>query len=422
MLPPWRFLASRWPWAALMFALTSALIAVLLVALIVPTLLLLPLWGILLAVVDRRRLRLLGGQRVPSGHVQVPRAERRNWLNIRLTEPATWRETLSLLANLLLGAVSLGVLFFEGLFLALIIVALPLMVSRGEIDINLFSDARVVLGPDDWWRPVLVGLAALPIAAYVNGLLAALHGRCIRWLIAPRTAEIDERVAGLTRSRAAIVDAHEHERRRIERDLHDGVQQELVAIAARLGLLELELAGGDRAASEAALAAAQTQTERALQALRETVRGIHPALLSDRGLAAALEDLSGRSAMPLLIEDRGFPRLSPAAEAAAYFFVAEAVTNAAKHTAASRLEVVLGADERNATVLARDRGHGGVDLARGSGLRGLSERADALGGRLTVDSPAGGPTVLLLELPMQRAGADPRVAMAGEEHRADSAR
>lgn len=421
MLPPWRFLASRWPWAALLFALSSALIAVLLVALIVPTLLLLPLWGILLAVVDRRRLRLLGGQRVPSGHVQVPRAERRNWLNIRLTEPATWRETLSLLANLLLGAVSLTVLFFEGLFLAVLIV-IPGMVSRREVDINVFGDLRVVLGPDDWWQTVLAGLVTLPVAAYVNALLAALHGRCIRWLIAPRTAEIDERVAGLTRSRAAIVDAHEHERRRIERDLHDGVQQELVAIAARLGLLELELAGGDRAASETALAAAQTQTERALQALRETVRGIHPAVLSDRGLAAALEDLAGRSAMPLLIEDRGFPRLSPAAEAAAYFFVAEAVTNAAKHTAASHLEVVLGADERSATVLARDRGHGGVDLARGSGLRGLSERADALGGRLTVDSPAGGPTVLLLELPMQRAGADPQVATTGEEHRAHSAR
>lgn len=421
MLPPWRFVASRWPWAALLFVLTSALISALLLVLIVPTLLLLPLWGILLAVVDRRRLRLLGGPRVRSGHVQVPRAERRNWLNIRLTEPATWRETLSLLANLLLGAVSLTVLFFEGLFVAIIIV-IPVMASRGEIDINLFSDVRVVLGPDDWWRSGLVGLAALPIAAYVNALLAALHGGCIRWLIAPRTAEIDERVVGLTRSRAAIVDAHDHERRRIERDLHDGVQQELVAIAARLGLLELELAGGDREASAAALAAAQTQTERALQALRETVRGIHPAVLSDRGLAAALEDLSGRSAMPLLIEDRGFPRLSPAAEAAAYFFVAEAVTNAAKHTAASHLEIVLGADERNATVLARDRGHGGVDLARGSGLRGLSERADALGGRLTVDSPAGGPTVLLLELPRQLEGADPQITTTGEGHRADSAR
>ena len=415
MLPPWRFLLSRWPWVALVFVFTSAIIWAVLLALIVVTLLLLPIWAILLAALDRRRLQLLGLPRQASGHVQVPREERRHWLNIRLTEPATWREVLSLLTGLVFGVVSLTVLFFEVLTLAVLIAA-PIVVGRSGTALTLFGD--VTLAPDggQWWRMALLALLALALFAYLNGLIAALHGGCIRWLTAPRAAEIDERVASLTRSRATIVDAHDRERRRIERDLHDGVQQELVAIAARLGLLELELASGEIPAARAALGAAQTQTERALVALRDTVRGIHPAVLSDRGLAAALEELAGRSVLPVRVEDHGFPRLPPAAETAAYYFVAEAVTNATKHTAAPRVVVSLAADAHRATVVARDNGHGGVDLAGGTGLRGLSERAEALGGQLAVHSPVGGPTVLTLELPL------PTVSAHGEVGDADPAR
>ena len=123
MLPPWRFLLSRWPWVALVFVFTSAIIWAVLLALIVVTLLLLPIWAILLAALDRRRLQLLGLPRQASGHVQVPREERRHWLNIRLTEPATWREVLSLLTGLVFGVVSLTVLFFEVLTLAVLIAA-----------------------------------------------------------------------------------------------------------------------------------------------------------------------------------------------------------------------------------------------------------------------------------------------------------
>ncbi|MFF8818524.1 histidine kinase [Leucobacter sp. NPDC015123] len=402
MLSPWSYLSSGWPWRSFAFVVSSAVLTPILIAVFVPTILLLPLWGIALGWLDRRRLTLLGLPRPPSGHVPVPRGERQNWLGVRLTEPATWREMLSLLTGIGFGAVSVAVVCLQGLVIGAG-VALVVMALQGAVSANLFSDIVIELGPENWWQPIVVVLLSLPVFGYVTGLLSALQGGCLRWLLAPRIAEIDERVARLTRSRATIVAANEAERRRLERDLHDGVQQELVAIAARLGILELELNHGDDAARRTALEAAQRQTERALESLRNTVRGIHPAVLSDHGLAAALTELGSRSAMPLRLEDRGFPRLSPEREAAAYFVVAEALTNAAKHTSASVVRVALAADEERAYVVASDSGHGGVDIDGGTGLRGLRERADALDGTLTIESPVGGPTRLTLSFPLVEA-------------------
>lgn len=399
MLPPWRFLSSRWPWLGLVYSVTSALLALVLVPLVIVTFLLLPLWGMLVAAVDRRRLPLLGVPSPASGHVHVPSGERHNWLNVRLTEPATWRETLSMLAGLVLGVLALVVLCAEALVFAAL-VGIPVLARQRDAEINLFGDVHLVIGAETWWQPLMLIPVALVVFAYVNALLAALHGGCVRWLIAPRVAEIDQRVEQLTRSRAAIVTAHEQERRRLERDLHDGVQQDLVAIAVRLGMLELELAGGDDRSRKAALEEAQLQTERALTTLRNTVQGIHPAVLSDHGLAAALDDLAGRSAIPLRVEHHEFPRLAPESEAAAYFFAAEALTNAAKHTTAASVTVRLFAGPSGIRVEAEDHGHGGADAARGSGLRGLAERADALGGSLLISSPLGGPTRLTLTLPV----------------------
>lgn len=398
MLPPWRFLASRWPWIALLHDIGSALLALILAPVLLITLVALPLWGVLVGALERRRLRLLGAGPIASGHVRVPSGERRNWLSIRLGEPATWRETASMLSGLVFGALALATLFAEAVVL-IAVVGVPLQASVRPVDVRFFADVRMQLGPDLWWPPLLLAPFALILAAYLNAGLAALHGACARWLISPRTAEIDQRVAQLTRSRAAIMTAHETERRRIERDLHDGVQQELVGIAARLGILELELGAGDAEAALAALRGAQGQTERALAVLRETVRGIHPAVLGDHGLAAALDELSGRTAVPLRIEDAGFPRLRPDAEAAAYFFVAEAMTNAAKHTAATRAVVRLETTGSGSRVTVTDNGHGGADPDRGSGLRGLLGRAEALGAEMRITSPAGGPTVLTLLLP-----------------------
>lgn len=407
MLPPWRFLVSRWPWLGLLHVIGDFVLFLVTLPIVVLTLIALPLWAILLAAIERRRFRLLGAPNLASGHVRVPRDERHNWLNIRLLEPATWRESAALLIGLIFGALSFAVLLAQAVCAALP-VALAITGSQrpSGAQVTLFFEVEYTVTTANWWHPLLVLPLVLAVFGYLNAAFAALHASVIGWFLAPRTGEIDKRVERLTRSRAAILDAHGSERRRIERDLHDGVQQELVGIAARLGILELELSAGDTRAARDALRTAQDQTERALSALRETVRGIHPAVLTDHGLASALEELSGRSALPLRIVDEGMPRLSPAAEAAGYFLVAEAVTNAAKHTVASRLDVRLGVADGRAFISASDDGHGGADPERGSGLTGLAGRAEALGGTMVMTSPPGGPTVLCMTLPIgaERAG------------------
>lgn len=400
MLSPPRFLVSRWPWLGLLSVVITAVLGVVLVLPVVVTLVILPLWGILFSVVERRRLRLIGAPARASGHVRVPREERHNWLWVRLTEPTTWREVAALLVGILLGLLGFMLLLAQSLALVLAVALAVTGLTRPPAEVNLFFDVVVTVGAENWWHPLLWIPLILVVSGYADAAFAALHASAIGWLVAPRTAEIDRRVAQLTRSRAAIVTANETERRRIERDLHDGVQQELVGIAARLAMLELEMGAGDEEAARRALTAAQDQTERALSSLRSTVRGIHPAVLADHGLTEALRELSGRSALPLRIRDHGFPRLSTEAEAAGYFLVTEALTNSAKHTSASRVLVDLGVDDTTAWIRAVDDGHGGADPERGSGLRGLAGRAEALGGALSVMSPAGGPTTLRMELPV----------------------
>ncbi|MFD6699343.1 MULTISPECIES: histidine kinase [unclassified Microbacterium] len=401
MSAPWRLLLSPWPWRALLFLLASAVLGLLLLVLLPLTLLLLPLWGILCGMLERRRLPLLGFARIPSGHVRVAPDQRHNWLNIRLTEPATWREAAVLLVDLVAGVAALIVLFFEAMAL-IVVVGVPIVaLVRGDLDIRLFGDARIQLDGATWWLPPLALLVVLIAAAYLNLLLATAQGFAVRWLLAPRGAEIAQRIERLTRSRAAVVTAHEDERRRIERDLHDGVQQELVLLAGRLGMLELELAalGPEAEPGRVALTAAQDQVERASASLRESVRGIHPAVLTDRGLGAALEELAGRAPLRVVLRLDRLGRAAPSVEAAAYAVVREALTNVVKHTDATHVLVVAHTDPELLEIRVRDDGRGEADPARGTGLSGLVARAAALDGDLVIASPPGGPTTLVLTMP-----------------------
>ncbi|MGB3376287.1 MAG: histidine kinase [Microbacterium sp.] len=404
MRPPWRFLFCRWPWRALGYLLLSAAIGFVLLPVIVLTVLLLPLWGIVVGAIERRRTRILGFERQPSGHVALMRNQRHIWLSVRVSEAATWRETAALLVDVLLGWVAIAVLFFQG-FTLTALVAIGAMGATSEADVRFFSDFRVVVGPDNWWPVIPIGLVLVCVFAYINAILAAAQASLLRVLCGPRQRELARNVERLIQSRAALVAAFEAERRRIERDLHDGVQQELVTLAARLGLVSLELdslatQGVDAALARGALDAAQDQAEHAMATLRNTVRGIHPAVLTDHGLRAALNELADRTPVPLTLNITEFGRLPASVETAAYYLVTEAISNAAKHTAATLLTVQAGINSDALTVTITDNGHGGADENEGTGLRGLRERAETLGGRFNILSPAGGPTTLHMALPI----------------------
>jgi signal transduction histidine kinase len=211
-------------------------------------------------------------------------------------------------------------------------------------------------------------------------------------------AELLAKLVELQASRARLVEATDAERRRIERDLHDGTQQRLVSIAMTLGLVESKLAA-DRPAVGPVLREARAALAVALEELRDLSQGIRPAILVERGLAAALDDLSRRAALPVRLDVAIDTRLPEPVEAAGYFVASEALANAAKHSHAREVCLAASLDGRLLVVDVTDDGIGGATTGRGSGLRGLADRVEALGGRLTVSSPPGRGTTVRAEIP-----------------------
>jgi signal transduction histidine kinase len=212
-------------------------------------------------------------------------------------------------------------------------------------------------------------------------------------------AELRARLDELQTSRSRLVEVSMFERRRLERDLHDGAQQRLVALSLQLGLAQRRLDDGDGTAAASMLDAARDELARALEELRELARGIHPAVLTDRGLEAALEALAERTPLPVSLDQMPAERLPAPVEAAAYFVVAEALTNVARYAKASSAEVRIARNSGYAVVEVRDDGVGGADPATGTGLRGLADRLAALDGRLEVHSPPGEGTTVRAEVP-----------------------
>jgi signal transduction histidine kinase len=213
-----------------------------------------------------------------------------------------------------------------------------------------------------------------------------------------RARQLRERVDLLRDARQRIIDAADAERRRIERDLHDGAQQRLVAVAVTLGLAESRFES-DPAGAAQLISQARQEALRAVEELRELARGIHPAMLTDHGLGPALEALAARAPVPVKVTGVPEAPLSPKVEAAAYFVTAEALTNVAKYARASEVTVGVARANGHARIEVRDDGVGGAAPDGGSGLRGLADRVEALGGRLVVDSPAGAGTTLRAEIP-----------------------
>ncbi len=245
----------------------------------------------------------------------------------------------------------------------------------------------------------LVLLCAVPWAA---GVVARAESRVATALLGPSpTQQLRERVDELDQSRTGLIEAVDAERRRIERDLHDGTQQRLVSLAVNLGLAmatQPDLPAGAREA----LAGAHREAKQAIEELNDLVRGLHPAVLEDRGLDAALSGLAARAPLPVRLRVDLGQRAAPVVESVAYFVVSEALTNVTKHARATRAEVTVRRVGKVLRVNITDDGLGGADARAGTGLSGLAKRVGSIDGTLKVSSPVGGPTTVAAELPCER--------------------
>jgi signal transduction histidine kinase len=259
------------------------------------------------------------------------------------------------------------------------------------------------------WRQLGYHVAALAFAALgplavvppLARRVARADVRAGRRLLGPGRAEVlTQRVEVLARSRADVIAAADAERRRIERDLHDGAQQRLVSLALRLGLARETLTGLPDEARQV-IVDAHDEAIQALTELRELVRGLHPAVLDNRGLDAALSGIVARAPLPVRLRVAVAPRCAPSIEAIAYFTVSEALTNVAKHARAGQATVTVERAGDRLRIVVTDDGRGGATTVDGSGLHGLAQRAAAVDGTLTVHSPPGGPTTLTVELPCE---------------------
>jgi signal transduction histidine kinase len=267
-----------------------------------------------------------------------------------------------------------------------------------------------------WWVPstpatlvmvFLVGVVAFHVAPWAATGSAVADLAVARLLLEPSrrgtVRELSRRVRELTDSRAEVVAAADAERRRIERDLHDGAQQRLVSLAMNLGMTRAGLSSEPEPVRRAVVSAHE-EAKQALVEIRDLVRGLHPAMLDERGLDAALSGIAARSPVPVRLAVDLPHRPPPTIEAVAYFVVSEALTNVVKHAEASQVDVRVGCGDPSVggsmlTLLVSDDGRGGARLDRSSGLRGLSQRVASVDGTFLLDSPVGGPTVLAVELP-----------------------
>ncbi|GAA1418200.1 sensor histidine kinase [Streptomyces thermospinosisporus] len=410
---PLRFAFSAWPvrcWAFLLSGTVVGFVVLLLMAALlfvgvglsvvgvgIVVLMGLAVLGVPVAALERRRLRLVEPEPLLDPHGSLPGTGVWPWLRTRLRERATWRE---LGYSLALGVVftATGIGFTALLGLSLILTATPVIVWAIAPDTVMLVPGRPISEPVAALPGSAAGLLGLLVSAYAGGLVTGAQVWVAQALLSARDEDLRSRVIELTRSRARLIDAFEAERRRIERDLHDGAQQQLVALTMTLGLAEMELRGQDSPAAPL-ISRARDEARQALDQLRSLVRGIHPQVLTDHGLPAAVAELALRNPIPVHVDIDLPHRLAPAIEATAYFTITEALTNASKHSGADQVTVVGRLQDDKLTLLITDNGHGGADPAAGAGLQGLADRVAILKGRLVVTSPVGGPTQLRVEVP-----------------------
>ncbi|MBT2396433.1 sensor histidine kinase [Streptomyces sp. ISL-100] len=409
------YLLSSWPWRSAGYLLSSApvgiaalvtivvgatvgtVLAVVLIGL--PLLALLALSGVPVAATERLRLRLVDNRPAPTPHQVPAEPGLLAWARTRFWEQATWRELgYALVFATVLWPLDLIVV---GTVLAVplgLLVTPVLMMTVGDGEEARVLKMWTATSMPEAIATAVVGLLMFTVCGYVLGIAAVARAELTRLLIAPLEPNLGARVTELVRSRARLVDAFEAERRRIERDLHDGAQQRIVALTMALGLARLDAPPGPLADQ---LAKAHDEAGKALAELRELIQGIHPKVLADFGVAAAVADAADRSVVPVDVTLDLPERLPEAVEAAAYFVVCEALANVGKHSGARRAEVSGRHADGRLVVEIRDDGRGGADAENGSGLTGLADRVSVLDGRLALSSPPGGPTLLRVEIPCE---------------------
>ena len=412
------YLVSSWPWRALMYLATTVPIAGVLcvgmlivgapllavvnaarqgrpvelpiiVFLTVTSLIMLalaPLASIAVSAIERWRLaiadpRPLSGQRLRG-------------LRARYTSAAAWREVAYLFW---LGGV-VPIAYWMLALLALLdftLIASPWLpaVEDGIVVVWTTVDTAGQAIPY-----AIVGIFFIPIIWYLVGLLAAAQAAVARWLLGVPDGEVALRE--VTRSRARLADAYESERRRISRDVHDAAQPRLTSLALQLAMARLDVPDDSPAAKP--LAIAHEQAKGLMVMLRQIVHGIRPQSLTDLGLAGAVRELADEATIEVSVQDDLDRPLPERLETVAYFVVSESLGNVAEHAAATRAQVRLSHSGHDLVVEVEDDGRGGADPARGTGLVGLADRVAAVNGRLLLASPAGGPTLVRVELPCPR--------------------
>ncbi|ANZ34733.1 hypothetical protein BBK82_00210 [Lentzea guizhouensis] len=399
-----RFLLSSWPWRSLVYLVTSlpmavaaavllalavlpwqpiatkgpSLDAVLLAAVGVLAATAIPLLATQLAKVERARVRLVDTRPITT-------SDRAAGL-YRYGEATTWREVVH--AGLLATVVPVVSSAFLVLFLLVVaFMMMPALIVDGPVAVLFWEIGTAA----EAWVCTAVGLPGLAALSYLAAGITGVQAQLARALLSGRN-DLRAELVEVSASRARLVDAFEAERRRIERDLHDGAQQRLVSLTIQLGLARVDLPDNKT------VAAAHEQAKELMAELREFIRDIHPQVLTDHGLADALDDLADRIPLPVTVE-ADLTRLPAAVESAAYFVVSEALTNVVKHAQATEVEVQAHQREQMLVVEITDDGCGGADPAAGTGLTGLADRVAVVGGRMLLSSPTGGPTRLRVEIP-----------------------
>ncbi|MDO8486017.1 MAG: sensor domain-containing protein [Candidatus Limnocylindrales bacterium] len=352
--------------------------------------------------IERRRVMLGVPERLRAHPYRPLRGGVVAILRAEFTDESRWRDVLYVAVNLPLAIIEFVVITTVWA-ISLWLLTMPLWydtVAGASLPGFLWPlsghDAPIVL------IRTLAGAALLPVAASLSQLVMALHRAVVVGLLCTsESRELRRQVQTLKESRSAILDVEASELHRIERDLHDGAQQRLVRLTIDLGLAN-ERIDSDPAVAKQLVLEGQEQARQALAELRDLVRGIAPSILLDRGLVPALSSITGRGPVPTIVRSDLPPgqRLPAAIERAAYFVVAEALANVAKHSGAQGCEVRCRREDSRLVVEVWDDGAGGATVQRGGGLAGLAGRVAGVDGTFTVSSPSGGPTLVRAELPV----------------------